>query len=150
MIAPVDPCIDAMAAAGCDRLSVHAEAGPHLDRTLRAIHGRGLAAGVVLNPATPVAALDHVLDQIDLVLLMTVNPGFGGQRFIEAMLDKIARVRALLGGRPIRLEVDGGITAETAPRAVAAGADVLVAGSAVFGSPDYAAAIERLRCRAVA
>jgi len=145
MIAPVDPYLEAFARAGADRIIVHAEATTHLDRTLQVIHGLGLAAGVSLNPATPENVVEYVLDQIDLVLVMTVNPGFGGQRFIPAALEKIRRLRAMTAGRGIRIEVDGGITAETAPLVTAAGADVLVAGSAVFGKPDYAAAIAALR-----
>ena len=145
MIAPVDPYLEAFAKAGADRIIVHAEATTHLDRTLQVIHGLGKAAGVSLNPATPESVVEYVLDRIDLVLVMTVNPGFGGQRFIPAALEKIRRLRAMTAGRAIRIEVDGGITAETAPAAIAAGADVLVAGSAVFGKPDYAAAIAALR-----
>ncbi|MEL6234398.1 MAG: ribulose-phosphate 3-epimerase [Pseudomonadota bacterium] len=151
MIAPVDPFIAAYAAAGADRLTAHAEAGPHLDRTLQAIADAGCRAGVALNPATPVEAIAHVLDRIDMVCVMTVNPGFGGQSFIRAMLPKIRAVRAMIAGRPIRIQVDGGVTPETAPLAVAAGADVLVAGSAVFkgGSvanpAPYAANIAALR-----
>jgi ribulose-phosphate 3-epimerase len=145
MIAPVDPYLEAFAKAGADRIIVHAEATTHLDRTLQVIHGLGLAAGVSLNPATPENVVEYVLDQIDLVLVMTVNPGFGGQRFIPAALEKIRRLRAMTAGRGIRIEVDGGITPETAPLVTAAGADVLVAGSAVFGKPDYAAAIAALR-----
>lgn len=145
MIAPVDPYLEAFARAGADRIVVHAEATTHLDRTLQAIQALGKLAGVSLNPATPAAAVEHVLDRIDLILVMTVNPGFGGQTFIPAMLEKIRRVRAMVAGRGIRIEVDGGITPETAPLAVAAGADVLVAGSAVFGQPDLAEAIRALR-----
>jgi len=144
MIEPYEPYLDVFAAAGADRLIIHAEAGPHLDRGLARIAELGRAAGVALNPATPVGAIEHVLDKVDLVLVMTVNPGFGGQRFIGAMLDKIRRVRALIAGRPIRLEVDGGIDAASAPAAVAAGADVLVAGSAIFAADDYRRVIERL------
>ena len=132
MIAPADPYLAAFAEAGADRLTVHAEAGPHLDRSLQAIHDLGVKAGVAINPATPVAAVAHVLDRVDLVLAMTVNPGFGGQSFIAAMGDKIRELRALIGERPIHIEVDGGITPDTASEVVAAGADVLVAGSAVF------------------
>ena len=150
MVAPVDPYLAAFAAAGADRLTVHVEAGPHLDRTLQAIRQLGKKAGVVLNPATSLSTLEHVLDHVDLILVMSVNPGFGGQRFIPQAVDKIRMARALIGGRPIHLQVDGGINAETAPLAVAAGADVLVAGSAVFGTKDYAAAIETLRCRPTA
>jgi ribulose-phosphate 3-epimerase len=145
MIAPVDPYLEAFAKAGADRIIVHAEATTHLDRTLQAIAGLGKLAGVSLNPATPESAVAYVLDRIDLVLVMTVNPGFGGQRFIPATLEKIRRLQAMTAGRGIRIQVDGGITAETAPAAIAAGASVLVAGSAVFGQPDYAAAIRALR-----
>ena len=145
MIAPVDPYLEAFAKAGADRIIVHAEATTHLDRTLQVIHGLGKAAGVSLNPATPESVVEYVLDRIDLVLVMTVNPGFGGQRFIPATREKIRRLRAMTAVRAIRIEVDGGITAETAPAAIAAGAEVLVAGSAVFGKPDYAAAIAALR-----
>jgi ribulose-phosphate 3-epimerase len=132
MIAPCDPYIGAFAEAGADIITVHAEAGPHLDRSLQAIKALGKKAGVSLNPATPAETLEHVLDRIDLILLMTVNPGFGGQAFIPAMIDKIARVKSLAGKRPIDIEVDGGVTPETAPLVAAAGANVLVAGSAVF------------------
>jgi ribulose-phosphate 3-epimerase len=145
MISPVDAYVAPFARAGADRIIVHAEATAHLDRTLQAIGAEGKAAGVALNPATPITAIEHVLDRVDLVLVMTVNPGFGGQGFIHAQLEKLRRLRALVAGRPIRIEVDGGITRETAPLAVAAGADVLVAGSAVFGQPPYAAAIAALR-----
>lgn len=132
MIAPVDPYIAAFAEAGADILTVHAEAGPHLDRTLQAIRAAGCKAGVALNPATPVEAIRHVLDRLDLVLVMSVNPGFGGQAFIPAMVEKVGALRATIGERPIHIQVDGGITSETAPAVCAAGADVLVAGSAVF------------------
>ena len=149
MIAPADPHVRAFAEAGADVVTVHPEAGPHLDRTLRLIRSLGKRAGVALNPATPEAAVAYVLDVVDLVLVMTVNPGFGGQAFIPAQLDKIRRVREMIGGRAIELEVDGGINQETAPMVAAAGADVLVAGSAVFGSGDYAAAMRGLREAAV-
>ncbi len=132
MIAPPDPFLGQFAAAGADLISVHAEAGPHLHRSLQAIRGLGKKSGVVLNPATPVTVLEHVLDQLDLILVMTVNPGFGGQSFLHSMLDKIRQARALVGNRPIDIEVDGGITPETAPLAYHAGANVLVAGSAIF------------------
>lgn len=145
MIAPADPYLEAFARAGADRLIVHAEASTHLDRTLQVIAGLGKRAGVSLNPATPESAIEYVLDRIDLVLVMTVNPGFGGQKLVPATLEKIRRLRAMTAGRDILIEVDGGITAETAPAAVEAGASVLVAGSAVFGRPDYAAAIRALR-----
>jgi ribulose-phosphate 3-epimerase len=145
MIAPVDRYIEPFAKAGCDRIVVHAEATHHLDRSLQAIQAQGKLAGVSLNPATPEAAVEYVLDRIDLILVMTVNPGFGGQKFITATLEKIRRLRAMTAGRPIRIQVDGGITAETAPLAIAAGGSVLVAGSAVFGQADYAGAISALR-----
>ena len=145
MIEPADPFLAAFAEAGADLITVHAEATTHLDRTLQLIQGLGRKAGVALNPATPASAIEHVLDRLDLVLVMTVNPGFGGQTFIPAMLEKIRRIKALTAGRAIRIEVDGGINAETAPGVIAAGADVLVAGSAVFGKPDLARAIEMLR-----
>jgi ribulose-phosphate 3-epimerase len=132
MIAPVDPYLRAFADAGADILTIHPEAGPHLDRTLQAIRDVGARAGVALNPATPAEVVEWVLDRIDLVCVMTVNPGFGGQSFIPAMLPKIARLREMIGDRPIHLQVDGGVTPETAPQVVAAGAKVLVAGSAVF------------------
>ncbi|MCC2687974.1 MAG: ribulose-phosphate 3-epimerase [Rhizobiaceae bacterium] len=132
MIAPADPYLVAFAEAGCDIITVHAEAGPHLDRSLQAIRGLGKKAGVSLNPSTPESAIEHVLDRLDLVLLMTVNPGFGGQKFIPAVVEKVRRVKALIGGRPIHIEIDGGITPATAPLVAAAGANVLVAGSAVF------------------
>ncbi len=135
MIAPADPYLAAFREAGADILTVHPEAGPHLHRTLQRIKALGARAGVALNPATPVSAIRHVLDLVDLVLVMTVNPGFGGQKFIPGMLEKIAEVRQMiaLSGRPIALEVDGGITPETAGEVVAAGAGMLVAGTAVFG-----------------
>lgn len=132
MIAPVDPLLEAFAAAGADLITAHVEAGPHLDRTLQTIRALGCKAGVALNPATPVETVAHVLDRVDLVLAMTVNPGFGGQSFIPAVLPKLATLRRMIGDRPIHIEVDGGITPETAPLAAAAGANVLVAGSAVF------------------
>jgi len=135
------------AAAGCDIITVHAEATTHLDRTLQAIRALGKKAGVALNPATPESAIAYVLDRLDLVLLMTVNPGFGGQSYVGAVTDKIARVRAMIGGRDIDIEVDGGITPETAPRVLAAGANALVAGTAIFGKgPEgYASSIAALR-----
>ncbi len=147
MISPVDPYLEAFAKAGSDRITVHPEATVHLDRTLQAIRALGKAAGVVLNPATPESAIEYVLDHVDLVLVMTVNPGFGGQRFLSSQLEKIRRIRAMTAGRGIRIQVDGGITPETAPQAIGAGAEVLVAGSAIFGKPDYAAAVEALRGR---
>jgi ribulose-phosphate 3-epimerase len=149
MIAPADPYIEAFARAGADLITVHVEAGPHLDRSLQAVKALGKKAGVAICPATPERAIEHVLDKLDLILVMTVNPGFGGQTFIPAMLEKIRRLRALSAGRPIPIEVDGGINAETAAAAVAAGADVLVAGSAIFGQPDYARAIGALRVQTI-
>jgi ribulose-phosphate 3-epimerase len=147
MIAPVDPYLAAFAEAGADLISLHPEAGPHLHRSLQTIRALGKKAGVVLNPATPVSAVEPVLDLCDLVLVMSVNPGFGGQSFIRSQLGKIAALRAMIDatGREIALQVDGGVTAETARDCVAAGADVLVAGTAVFGARDYAAAISGLR-----
>ena len=153
MIAPADPYIEAFATAGADIITVHPEAGPHLHRTVQLITSHGCKAGVSLNPATPAAAVESVLDEIDLVLVMTVNPGFGGQAFLASQLPKIEHLRARIDdmaartGRPIDLEVDGGITPETAARAVAAGADVLVAGTASFagGPAAYATNIARLR-----
>ncbi len=147
MIAPADPYLEAFAAAGANLISLHPEAGPHLHRSLQTIKALGCQAGVVLNPGTPVAALDHVLELCDLILVMSVNPGFGGQSFLTSQLDKIATLRRRIdaSGRSIALQVDGGVTAATAPRCIAAGADVLVAGTAVFGQPDYQAAIAALR-----
>ncbi|MEE8544185.1 MAG: ribulose-phosphate 3-epimerase [Alphaproteobacteria bacterium] len=149
MIAPVDGYIEAFAEAGADILTVHPEAGPHLHRTLQAIRARGLRAGVSLNPGTPIEAIEAVLGEVDLVQVMTVNPGFGGQSFIESQLEKVRALRQRIdaGGRAIDLEVDGGITIDNAAMAVAAGADVLVAGTATFrGGPEaYADNIRRLR-----
>ena len=139
MISPADPYIAAFAEAGADIITIHAEAGPHLDRSLQTVRALGKKAGVSLNPATPESAIEHVLDRLDLILIMTVNPGFGGQAFIPAMLEKIRRVKAMIGSRPIDIEVDGGITPETAPLVMAAGANVLVAGSAVFKGGSEAA-----------
>jgi ribulose-phosphate 3-epimerase len=151
MIAPADPYLEAFANAGADYITVHPEAGPHLDRTLQTIKALGKKAGVALNPSTPEDSIAYVLDRLDLVLLMTVNPGFGGQSFIPAVVDKIRRVKAMIGSRPIDIEVDGGVTAETAPLVAAAGANVLVAGSAVFkgGTREaYAANIAAIRSAA--
>jgi len=151
MIAPADPYLAAFAEAGADYITVHAEAGPHLDRSLQAIRSLGRKAGVALNPATPVSAIEHVIDRLDLILVMTVNPGFGGQAFIPAMLEKVARVKALVGDRPIHIQVDGGIAPDTAPLVVAAGANVLVAGSAVFKGgteADYRTNIAAIRAAA--
>ncbi|OWV86621.1 ribulose-phosphate 3-epimerase [Rhizobium sp. R693] len=151
MIAPVDPYLEAFAKAGCDRITVHAEAGPHLHRSLQTVRGLGKKVGVTINPATPLSAIENVLDDVDLILIMSVNPGFGGQKFIPAMADKIAAARSLIGDRPIDLEVDGGVTVETAPIIGKAGGNVLVAGSAIFkgGSVEtYKAAISALRSAA--
>ena len=149
MIAPVDHFLDAFAEAGSDIITVHAEAGPHTHRTVQHIKSLGKKAGISLNPATPAKMLDYLIDEIDLVLVMSVNPGFGGQSFIENQLRKIEAIRKMIDktGRDIALQVDGGITTETAPRVIAAGADVLVAGTATFkGGPDaYAANIRTLR-----
>ena len=148
MIAPADPYLAAFAEAGCDIITVHAEAGPHLDRSLQAIRALGKKAGVSLNPSTPESVIEYVLDRLDLVLLMTVNPGFGGQAFIPSVIEKVRRVKAMIGDRPIDIEIDGGVTPETAPLVAAAGANVLVAGSAVFkgGSKDaYAKNIAAIR-----
>jgi len=147
MIAPADPYLEAFAAAGADHITVHAEAGPHLHRSLQAIRGLGKKAGVSITPSTPESAIAYVLDVVDLILVMTVNPGFGGQEFIPAMLDKVRQVNQLIRGRDIDLEVDGGITAQTASGVVAAGANALVAGSAVFrgGSQSYGPNIAAIR-----
>jgi len=147
MIAPCDPYLEAFAKAGADHIIVHVEAGPHIHRSLQAIRALGKKAGVSLNPGTPATSIEYVLDLVDLILVMSVNPGFGGQTFIPAVIEKISRLRALAGGRPIDIEVDGGVTAETAPAAAQAGANVLVAGSAVFkGGPSaYGANIAAIR-----
>ncbi len=149
MITPVDPMLDAFAEAGSDIITVHQEAGPHLHRTIQRIKVLGKRAGVSLNPSTPAKLLDYVLEEIDLVLVMSVNPGFGGQSFIESQLRKIEAIRKMIDklGKPIHLQVDGGVDAKTAPRVIAAGADVLVAGTATFrGGPDaYATNIAGLR-----
>ena len=151
MIAPVDPFIDAFAEAGADILTVHPEAGPHLHRTLQAIRAAGMKAGVALNPGTPAALIDPVLDQIDLVLVMSVNPGFGGQAFLPSQLRKIEELRAMIDrtGKDITLEVDGGVNPQTAPNVISAGANMLVAGSAVFTGEraQYADNIAKLRGR---
>ncbi|KKB10369.1 ribulose-phosphate 3-epimerase [Devosia chinhatensis] len=136
MIAPVDPYLTDFAKAGADIITVHAEAGPHLHRSLQAIRSLGRKAGVALNPATPVSVIQHVIDDCDLVLIMSVNPGFGGQSFIPESLTKIRQAKALIGGRDIDLEVDGGVTADNAAAIVAAGANVLVAGSAIYAGND--------------
>ncbi|WP_342452466.1 ribulose-phosphate 3-epimerase [Pararoseomonas baculiformis] len=147
MIAPADPYLAAFAEAGADLISLHPEAGPHLHRSLQTIRGLGKKTGVVLNPGTPVESIAHVLDLVDLILVMTVNPGFGGQSFLESQLPKMATLRRMIdeSGRDIRLQIDGGVTARTAPLCLEAGADVLVAGTAVFGAPDRAAAIRAIR-----
>jgi ribulose-phosphate 3-epimerase len=132
MIAPCDPYLEAFAKAGSDIITVHVEAGPHVHRSLQAIRALGKKAGVTMNPATPTDTVESVIDIVDLILVMSVNPGFGGQKFIPAAIEKVRKLRALAGGRPIDIEVDGGITPETAPEVVRAGATVLVAGSAVF------------------
>jgi ribulose-phosphate 3-epimerase len=153
MIAPCDSYLEPFARAGADIITVHAEAGPHLDRSLQLIRALGKKAGVSVTPATSESAIEHVLDRLDLVLVMTVNPGFGGQAFIPAMTDKIRRIRAMIGDRPIHLQVDGGITVETAATAARAGADVLVAGSAVFKGKqagDYGGNIADIRAAATA
>ena len=147
MISPVDPYLGAFADAGSDIITVHAEAGPHLHRTLQEIRKLGKRAGVSLNPGTHESVLEYVLDDLDLILVMTVNPGFGGQKFIRSGLEKIARISAMIGERAIDLEVDGGVTAQNAGEIAAAGANVLVAGSAVFsgGSEKYASNIAAIR-----
>ena len=148
MIEPVDVYLAEFAAAGCEILSVHAEATKHLDRSLQAVRDLGLKAGVALNPHTPITVIEHVLDRIDLVCLMSVNPGFGGQKFIPEVVEKTRRIKALIGDRPIHIEIDGGVDPATAPMVVAAGANVLVAGSAVFkgdGVEGYRANIDAIR-----
>jgi ribulose-phosphate 3-epimerase len=147
MIAPVDPFLAAFRDAGADHIMFHPEAGPHPHRTLQAIRALGCKAGLVLNPGTPIAHVEPLIDLLDIILVMSVNPGFGGQKFIDSQLGRIAALRAMVdaSGREIRLEVDGGIDAVTAPRCIAAGADTFVAGTAVFGAPDYRAAIEAIR-----
>lgn len=145
MIDPAQPYLEDYAKAGADIITVHAEADKHLDRSLQVIKSLGKKAGVSLNPATPESAIEYVLDKVDLILVMSVNPGFGGQSFIPASLDKIRRIRQMIGDRPIELEVDGGVNVDTINDVVAAGADVLVAGSAVFKGGDYAATIGALR-----
>src|ERR1700687_2865776 len=145
MIAPCDPYLEAFAKAGADIITVHVEAGPHVHRSLQAIRALGKKAGVPLNHGTQVASIEHVIDMIDLILIISVNPGFGGQAFIPAALDKIKEVRTLVGARPIDIEVDGGITADNAARVVQAGANVLVAGSAVFKGGNYKTNIAAIR-----
>ncbi|MET4633755.1 ribulose-phosphate 3-epimerase [Kaistia defluvii] len=147
MIAPADPYLAEFAEAGADLITVHAEAGPHLHRSLQTIRHLGKKAGVALNPSTPESAIAYVLDMIDLVLVMSVNPGFGGQSFIPESVDKVARIKAMIGNRPIHIEVDGGVAPDTAPALVKAGADVLVAGSSIFkgGSSAFAGNIAAIR-----
>jgi ribulose-phosphate 3-epimerase len=150
MIAPCDPYLEAFAAAGADIITVHAEAGPHLHRSLQAIRALGRKAGVSINPATPVSDIEHVLDLVDLVLVMSVNPGFGGQSFIPAAIEKVRRLAAMTAGRDIDIEIDGGVTADNAGLVATAGANVLVAGSAVFrgGAEAYARNIAAIRTAA--
>jgi len=156
MISPVDPYLEAYATAGADIITAHVEAGPHIHRTLQAIRALGKKAGVALNPGTPVEAIAELLDMVDMVCVMTVNPGFGGQSFIESQVSKVARLRQMIGDRPVHIEIDGGITVQTAPLVTRAGADVLVAGSAVFkgGSVDnpapYGVNIRAIRAAAEA
>ncbi len=150
MIAPADPYLEAFAEVGADFITIHAEAGPHLDRSLQAIRALGCKAGVSLNPSTHESVIEHVLDKLDLVLVMTVNPGFGGQSFLTTQVEKIRRIRAMIGDRPIHLQVDGGVSPATAGACAGAGADSLVAGSAVFkgGAESYAANIAAIRAAA--
>ncbi len=145
MIDPAQPYLEDYAKAGADIITVHAEADAHIDRSLQFIRSLGKKAGLSLNPATPENVIEYVIDKLDLILVMSVNPGFGGQSFIESQLDKIARIRRMIGGRPIDLQVDGGVTADNAHRVIAAGANVLVAGSAVFKTADYGANIAAIR-----
>jgi ribulose-phosphate 3-epimerase len=145
MVVQPEKYFDDFARAGAATLTIHAEAAPHLQRQLARIRELGCKAGVALNPGTPLSAVEDVLDDLDLLLVMTVNPGFGGQKFLHSQLDKIRRLRRMIGDRPIQIEVDGGVTPETAPLVIEAGATALVAGSAVFGRPPYAKAIAALR-----
>ena len=145
MINPAQPYLDDYAKAGADIITVHAEADSHIDRSLQYIRSLGKKAGLSLNPATPETVIEYVLDKLDLILVMSVNPGFGGQSFIDSQLDKIARIRRMIGDRPIELEVDGGVTADNAHKVIAAGATALVAGSAVFKTKEYAANIRAIR-----
>ncbi|MGR9275111.1 ribulose-phosphate 3-epimerase [Rhizobium leguminosarum] len=148
MISPVDNYLEAFAKAGCDRITVHAEAGPHLHRSLQTVRNLGKKVGVTINPATSLSAIENVLDDVDLILIMSVNPGFGGQKFIPAMAAKIAAAKSLIGDRPIELQVDGGVTVETAPDIARAGGNVLVAGSAIFKGDtveDYRRTVADLR-----
>ena len=154
MIAPADPYIEAFAKAGSDMITVHAEAGPHLHRSVQSIRALGVKAGVALNMTTPISVVEHILGDIDMVLIMTINPGFGGQKFTHSMVEKVRQMRAMIADRPIHIQVDGGIDPDTAPLVARAGADVLVAGSAVFrgGSADdpktYGANIAAIRSAA--
>ena len=145
MIEPADPFLTAFAAAGADIITIHVEAGPHLDRSLQHIRELGKRAGVSLNPGTPASAIEFVLDTVDLILVMTVNPGFGGQKFLPSQLSKITQVREMIGSRAIELEVDGGINPSTAKQVIEAGANVLVAGSSIFNRPNYGDRITELR-----
>jgi len=145
MIAPCDPYLEAFAKAGADIITVHVESGPHVHRSLQAIRALGKKAGVTMNPGTPESNIEHVIDLVDLVLVMSVNPGFGGQAFIPSALDKLRNVRAMAGARPIDIEVDGGVTPDNAAKVVQAGANVLVAGSAVFKGGNYKANIAAIR-----
>jgi len=145
MIDPAQPYLEDYAKAGADIITVHAEADAHIDRSLQYIRSLGKKAGISLNPATPENVIEYVLDKLDLILVMSVNPGFGGQSFIDSQLEKIARIRRMIGDRPIELEVDGGVTADNAHKIIAAGATALVAGSAVFKTSDYAANIRAIR-----
>ena len=152
MVSPVDRLVEDFASAGANYISFHPEASEHPDRTLQLIRNSGCRAGLVFNPATPLTWLEYVMDKVDMILLMSVNPGFGGQKFIESVMDKVARARGLIesSGRPIRLEVDGGVKAENIRRIAEAGADTFVAGSAIFGTGDYAAIIGRMRAELAA
>ena len=145
MIEPADPFLTAFATAGADIITIHVEAGPHLDRSLQHIRELGKRAGVSLNPGTPASAIEFVLDAVDLILVMTVNPGFGGQKFLPSQLSKITQIRKMIGSREIELEVDGGINPSTAKQVIEAGANVLVAGSSIFNSPNYSGRISELR-----
>ncbi|MGV4876330.1 ribulose-phosphate 3-epimerase [Acetobacter indonesiensis] len=147
MIEPADPYLEAFAKAGADHILIHIEAGPHAHRSLQQIRALGAKPGIVLCPATPPEAISEIMDMVDVILVMTVNPGFGGQKFLASQLPKISRLHDMItkSGRDIRLAVDGGIDSTTAPQAIAAGADVLIAGSAIYAQPDYKAAIEALR-----
>ena len=145
MIEPADPFLTAFATAGADIITIHVEAGPHLDRSLQHIRELGKRAGVSLNPGTPASAIEFVLDAVDLILVMTVNPGFGGQKFLPSQLSKITQIRKMIGSREIELEVDGGINPSTAKQVIEAGANVLVAGSSIFNSSNYSGRISELR-----